>query len=66
MIEDGVDYAAPQRICSPVKRYTVCKPPSSVQPRISTQPELVRLMRKKNSLAPLSLALLAALTPDTY
>src|SRR5271157_3786314 len=31
-----------------------------------TQPELVRLMRKKNSLAPLSLALLAALTPDTY
>ncbi len=31
-----------------------------------TQPELVRLMRKKNSLPPLSLALLAALTPDAY
>jgi|WetSurMetagenome_2_1015567.scaffolds.fasta_scaffold01661_8 radical SAM superfamily enzyme YgiQ (UPF0313 family) len=31
-----------------------------------TQPELVRLMGKKNSLGPLSLALLAAHTPDTY
>lgn len=31
-----------------------------------TQPELVRIMHKKNSLAPLSLALLAALTPDAY
>lgn len=31
-----------------------------------TQPELVRLMRKKNSLAPLSLALLAGLTPREY
>jgi hypothetical protein len=31
-----------------------------------TQPEVVRLMHKKNSLAPLSLAILAALTPDDY
>jgi radical SAM superfamily enzyme YgiQ (UPF0313 family) len=31
-----------------------------------TQPELVRIMRKKNILAPLALPLLAALTPDTF
>lgn len=50
----------------PVSRDVLLVNPRHPYNHYFTQPELVRLMRKKNSLAPLSLAILGALTPDEY